>query len=181
MKSRAETFCIFILKAWVSLHYSLPPTDFHFKQHSLFTFKYKRSHPQGTGGTREAPEEEACREGIGTLRDNFHLRRTDLLEKANRIIFLILYFCCDIIKMHITYQHSSFCIHNLKLKLISCHKNLTHLLMGPSQKSVLLQEKQRYVYTLEKNNRRELTGGHWTFFSSVRKIAVFISFLWLLN
>lgn len=112
----------------------------------------------------------------GTLRDNFYLRRTDLLEKANWIIFLILYFCCDIIKMHVTYQHALFCIHNLKQKLISCHKDLTHLLMVPGQKSVLLQEKQLCVYTLEKNNRGELTGGHRTFFSPIQKIAGFILF-----
>lgn len=129
---------------------------------------------------QEDPERQQkgsyAEKGTGTLRDNFYLRRTDLLEKANWIIFLILYFCCDIIKMHVTYQHSLFCIHNLKLKLISCHNDLTHLLMVPSQKSVLLQEKQLYVYTLEKNNRGELTGGHWTFFSPVQKIAIFILF-----
>lgn len=105
----------------------------------------------------EEPERQQkgkyAEKGICTLRDNFNLRRTDLLEKANWIIFLILYFCCDIIKMHVTYQHSLFCIHNLKIKLISCHKDLIHLLMVPSQNSVFLWEKQLYVYPLEKNNK----------------------------
>lgn len=119
--------------------------------------------------------------GIGTLRDNFYLRRTDLLEKAKWIIFLILYFCCDIIKMHAIYQHSLFCIHNLKLKLISCHKDLTHLLMVPRQKSVLLQEKQLLICTLEKNNRERINW--WTlntlFFCSENNSLH--SLLWLLN
>lgn len=129
---------------------------------------------------QEEPERQQkgryAEKGIGTLRDSFYLRRTDLLKKANWIIFLILSFCCDIIKMHVTYQHLLFCIHYLKLKLISCHNDLTHLLMVPSQKSVLLQEKQLYIYTLEKNNRGELTSGHWTFFSPAQKIAIFILF-----
>lgn len=43
--------------------------------------------------------------GINVLRDNFYLRRNDLLEKANWIIFLILYFRYDMIKMHVIYQH----------------------------------------------------------------------------
>lgn len=167
---------LFIFKWWGVLHSSSPPNNPHSKQQSLPVFKYKCSHTQGMEEPERQQKWKHEEKGIGTLRDNFYLRRTDLFEKAKWIIFLILYFCCDIIKMHATYQHWLFCIHNLKLKLISCHKDLTHLLMVPSQKSVLLQEKQLFIRTLEKNNRGELTGGHWTLFSSVQKTTVFILF-----
>lgn len=67
MKARAKPrfflsfFFPFILKAWGVLC-SPPATHFHSKQHSLIVFQYKCSHPQGTGGAREAAEGEVCRE-----------------------------------------------------------------------------------------------------------------------
>lgn len=144
-------FFFFILKAQGVLHCSPPPTHFHSKQHSLFTFKYNCWDPYRTGGARKAAEGEACGErhwypkGQFLSQENWPFRESKLNYLPHPLLF------CDIIKMHVTYQHSSFCIHNLKLKLISCHKDLTHLLTVPSQKSVLLQEKQLYVYTLAKN------------------------------
>lgn len=136
---------LFILKWWGVLHSSSPPNNPHSKQQSLSVFKYKCSHNQGTEESERLQKGKHAEKGIGTLRDNFYLRRTDLFEKAKWIIFLILYFCCDIIKMHVIYQHSLFCIHNLKLKLISCHKDLTHLLMVPSQ-NLYCYKKSSFLY-----------------------------------
>lgn len=171
-KIKSKTTLSFILKAW-----GVPLLCFT-NRLSLQTSIVWLSLNINTYIPKEQEEAERhqkgkyAKKGIDTLRDNFYLKRTDLLEKANWIISLILYFCCDIIKMHVAYQYSLFCIHNLKLKLISCHTDLIHVLMVPGQKfCIVIRKAVLYIHPWEKQQRRIKW---WTLniLSSVQKIAI---------